>query len=248
MARLKSLIKIEGTLDDLTFYKGEDGYLVRTKGGVSGDRIKTDPKFQRTRENGREFANSAKSGKLLRRAIRTLLKDAKDTRVTSRLTQAMSKVKNSDVTSTRGDRNVSVGILTPDGKNHLKGFDFNNKSILENVLETDYSLDTSTGILQLDDFIPMQDIGMPLGATHVSLRSMFLSLDFTTREKEIHFSNTVNLTIDEIVTDVVLTANIPTGPGSKFYLLAMSFFQEVNGTQYPLNNGSFNALQILEVI
>lgn len=248
MAKLRSLIKIEGTLDDLTFYKGEDGYLVRTKGGVSGDRIKTDPKFQRTRENGREFANSAKSGKLLRRAIRTLLKDAKDTRVTSRLTQSMSKVKNSDVTSSRGNRNVAVGILTADGKNQLKGFDFNNKSILENVLAIDYVLNTTTGALQLDDFIPMEDIGKPIGATHVSFRTMFLSLDFVTRQKDVQMSSTVNLPIDEVVADVVLTANTPTGPGSKFYLLAISFFQEVNGVQYPLNNGSFNALQILDVI
>ncbi len=33
MAKLKSIIKIEGTLDDLTF-KGKEGYLVKTKGGV----------------------------------------------------------------------------------------------------------------------------------------------------------------------------------------------------------------------
>ncbi len=32
MAKLKSLIKIEGTLDELTFYKTQDGNLVRQKG------------------------------------------------------------------------------------------------------------------------------------------------------------------------------------------------------------------------
>lgn len=34
MAKLKSLLKIEGTLDGMTFYKKADGqYYVRTKGG-----------------------------------------------------------------------------------------------------------------------------------------------------------------------------------------------------------------------
>jgi hypothetical protein len=52
MARQKSFLKIEGTLDELTFYKSDGNYLVKTKGGISGDRIANDPAFQRTRENG----------------------------------------------------------------------------------------------------------------------------------------------------------------------------------------------------
>lgn len=60
MAKLNSFIKIEGTLDNLTFYRGKDGYLVRTKGGISKSRIKNDPEFIRTRENGVEFGNIAR--------------------------------------------------------------------------------------------------------------------------------------------------------------------------------------------
>lgn len=51
MAKLKGILKIEGTLDELTFYKTQDGHLVKTKGGVSAERIANDPNFQRTREN-----------------------------------------------------------------------------------------------------------------------------------------------------------------------------------------------------
>ena len=32
MAKLKGIIKLEGTLDNLTFYKAKEGYLVKTKG------------------------------------------------------------------------------------------------------------------------------------------------------------------------------------------------------------------------
>jgi hypothetical protein len=45
MAKLKGILKIEGTLDELTFYKTQDGHLVKTKGGVSADRIANDPNF-----------------------------------------------------------------------------------------------------------------------------------------------------------------------------------------------------------
>ena len=63
MARQSSLIKIEGTIDNLTFYKSADGHFVRSKGGVSKNRIMNDPAFVRTRENGAEFSSIVGSGK-----------------------------------------------------------------------------------------------------------------------------------------------------------------------------------------
>ena len=39
MAKYKSLFNVEGTLGEVTFYKGKDGYYIRSKGGVSKDRI-----------------------------------------------------------------------------------------------------------------------------------------------------------------------------------------------------------------
>ena len=45
MARQKSIIKLDGTIGGITFYKSKDGYLAREKGGVSAERIKNDPTF-----------------------------------------------------------------------------------------------------------------------------------------------------------------------------------------------------------
>ena len=92
MAKQKGIIKLEGKIGDLSFYKSKDGYLAREKGGVDGERIKKDPAFVRTRENGSEFGGSAKSGKLLRDAIRTMMQNASDNRVTSRVTKLMSQI------------------------------------------------------------------------------------------------------------------------------------------------------------
>ena len=193
MAKLKSIIKIEGTLDDLTFYKGKEGYLVKTKGGVSANRIKNDPAYARTRENGAEFGNAATSGKELRRSILDLLTDAKDDRVTSRLTQVMSKVKNADTTSPRGERNVAVGITTPQGKIDLIGFNFNLNAILNAVLLTNFTLNSTTGEIEIIDFAPAQNLSKPEGATHVSFTSGFLNLEFGTDNKDLVLSPIVNL-------------------------------------------------------
>ncbi|RSK40502.1 hypothetical protein [Mangrovimonas spongiae] len=249
MAKYKSLFKVEGSLDDVNFYKTEDGYRMRTKGGVSKDRIKSDPAFQRTRENNNEFGASASSGKLLRRAIIDMVSNAKDSKLASRLTQVMSQVKNADLTSPRGKRNVAVGIQTPEGKLPLKGFDFNRKSSLSEVLLSDWTLNTTTGEVIIDDMIPDQKLNIPDGATHVEFSCGFLNLDFETEAKDMQLSNIENLPINGTASTVTLTPVAPaTGSGQAFYLLKVAFFQEVNNMQYPLKNGTFNALQILEVL
>jgi len=40
MAKQNGILKVTGTLDELSFYKGKDGFLVKTKGGISKNRIK----------------------------------------------------------------------------------------------------------------------------------------------------------------------------------------------------------------
>ena len=90
MARQKGIIKLKGKIGDISFYKTQDGHLAREKGGVDAERIKNDPAFVRTRENGAEFGSSASSGKMLRTALFAMLQTASDNRVVSRLTQLMT--------------------------------------------------------------------------------------------------------------------------------------------------------------
>jgi hypothetical protein len=248
MAKLGGIIKLEGTLDNLTFYKSKDGHLVRTKGGVSKERIQNDPAFERTRENGSEFGAAASSGKLLRTSVRNLLMRAKDSRVASRLTQTMIKVKNFDTTSARGERAVSVGLATTDGKELLKGFNFNNRAIIGSVLFAPYTVDNATGEIAFASLNPVNDIAYPSGATHVSLTSAFAKIDFSTGENSIEISSTVNLPIGNTSASQSMTPTaVPTGTGNDFHLLLIEFFQEVNGSQYILKNGAFNVLSIVDV-
>jgi hypothetical protein len=111
MARQVSFIKLKGRVGDLSFYKSGGEYLARTKGGVDGERIRTDPRFERTRENGREFQRSVKAGKLLRDAFSEHIFLTADRGMSGRLTSALSKVLKSDPESIRGERNVMNGEL-----------------------------------------------------------------------------------------------------------------------------------------
>ncbi|RXG26913.1 hypothetical protein [Leeuwenhoekiella marinoflava] len=248
MATLKGLIKIEGTLDGLTFYKGKNGYFIRTKGGISKERIQKDPAFIRTRENANEFGLAATAGKILRYALSTLIRNAKDNTLPSRLMSKMMLIKNQDTTSSRGQRNPAVGLTTPEGKRLLQDFDFNGNAILTQVLRADYSVNVTTGEIRIPGFVPGTQLNAPPGATHVTLKSALLNVDFTTEARDLKLSDPLNLRINATPKEVALAPIAVTGTGVTMILLQLSFFQEINGVQYPLNNGAFNTLNILRVV
>ncbi len=248
MAKQKGVLKVEGTLDELTFYKTSDGHLVKTKSSVSKERIANDPNFQRTRENGSEFGRSATSGKLLRTALRNLMMTVKDRRVTSRLTQAMTRIKNFDASSARGERTVGIGIGEAGAKALLQGFDFNKDAALSGVLFAPFSVITATGEINFPHFNPMNDVVFPAGATHVSFTGAYANVDFVNGTSAIEYSDTSNFNLENSDTDFSLTpAAVPAGSGTPLYMLHIAFFQEINGVQYSLRNGAFNALNIVKV-
>lgn len=249
MAKTNGIIKIEGTIDDLTFYKKNGATYVRKKSGVNKDRIANDPNFVRTRENNSEFSHSVAQGKLLRMAMGSLTFKAKDAKLSNRLMQTMSKIKNLDTASARGQRQVSLGITTPEGKNLLKGFDFNTRAPLKGVLFSPFALDTATGSISFTSLLPAEQLQVPQGATHVSFAAAVLHLDFETGDSEIAYSPSSNFAINLTPQSFSLTpASVPTGAGRTFFLLHISFFQEVNGLQYSLKNEEYNVLNIVEVL
>ena len=247
MARQSGLIKIKGTLDNVSFYKTKDGDLARMKTSVDAKRIANDPAFERTRENNKEFANSATAGKLMRDAVRPMAMNASDGRVVSRLTKTMTAIKNMDLLSIRGARNVADGIADPNAVLSLKGFEFNKQALLSAILFKPATVDIITGEITITDLVPQMDVVWPQGATHVQLTSGFASIDFSNGDKDLQMSAPVNLQINTIQSTVVLTpGSAPSVAGTNLYLLKIEFFQMVNGNQYTLKNGAYNALRVIE--
>jgi hypothetical protein len=250
MAKFESIFEMEGTLQGMTFYKTKNGErLIRKKGGVSKQRIKSDPAFQRTRENGQEFGHAAQMGQLMRRSVSSLVSLAKDNRMSSRMVKALNDAKRFDTTSVRGQRKVWIGLSTPEGKRAMKGFDFNANSSLLSVLKGQPVVDLATGTVEIADFIPSVGISTPEGATHASMRVAVANVDFEMANYGVTYSPEFNFPVDALLaSDVTLTPTaMPAGTGVTFYLLLIAFFQEFNGTQYSLRNNSHNVLHILEV-
>lgn len=249
MARQSGIIKLKGTIGDITFYKSKDGYLARQKGGVEKDRFLNDPNFQRTRENAAEFGRAGKASKALCTAIRPVLNKTQDSRMISRLVRAMMRVIKADQVSNRGLRNVLDGELIL-----LQGFDFNGNAPLSATVYAPYTatINRATGLLDVEvpSFTPDSQIVAPGGTTHFRLVSAGAEVDFENEtfvlaqsvSEEIPFNNTAT-SANSLSNDIRVTDS--TKP--LFLVLGIEFLQEVNGSFYALNNGAFNALNLVAI-
>ena len=248
MARQKGIIKLKGTIGDITFYKTQDGHLAREKGGIDASRIASDPAFQRTRENGSEFGRAGKAGKLLRTAFRPLLLNSADGRMVSRLTQRMVKVIQADLISVRGLRNVIDGEAEL-----LFGFEFNIRGKLGTSLFAPFvaNIDRVAGEINVDiaPFVPANMLAAPTGTTHFKIISGGAEVDFEAETYVVATSETTILPWDSTPTTAISQVNAVTANSTKplFLTLGVEFYQEINGQMYPLKNGAVNPLSIAKV-
>ncbi len=248
MAQQESIIKLKGKIGDLTFYKTRNGYQVREAKGIDASRIANDPKFQRTRENGAEFGAAGSAAKRLRKALRTVIVQHSDERMANRLTSRMLRVVKADAEHDRGERQV-LPANTP----MLKGFNFNLAAQLDSTFITPYthSIDREGGAVAVT--IPAFDaaaaVVSPKGASHFQLTLAALAMDLASEADAIlQVAETEPQGIKDLVAATELAVALPEGVAEPiFVVFSVGFFQEVNGRQYPLQNGMFNALSIIDV-
>ncbi|WP_282123366.1 hypothetical protein [Algibacter mikhailovii] len=245
MAKQSGIIKLKGTIDDISFYKSSDGYLARAKGGVDAKRIKNDPAFQRTRENGSEFGRAGKNAKLIRNSMRLLLQNAKDKRMVSRLTKDVLAVIKTDSANPRGQRIITEGNLKL-----IENFDFNINGKLGTTLyaafTNDYDRASGDSTLNIASFQPKQRIAAPEGTTHYKITMAAAELNFVDETFVFGSDDTGIVAYDDADTTVDLTASVSANSNLMvIQVLGIEFFQMVNGVTYPLKNGNHNALAII---
>ncbi len=246
MAKQSGLIKIKGTLDDVTFYKRQNSFLARMKGGIDGKRIKSDPRFQRTRENMAEFQEAASMAKLFRQAFQISSKNTRDGNTQNRLFSYMSGILKTDPASNRGQRKVSLGDI-----DLLKGFEFNSQAKLEATLQAqpEITLDGAELVLSYLNLNPSAQISSPPNTTHFRLLAAVGAVDFENKDSKEILSSTENLLLEEIQENLNLTLNIE-GLESyhKYLAVGIEFLDEINGKFYALQNRTHNGLSIIHYI
>ncbi|MGX5817171.1 hypothetical protein ACWKWU_03195 [Chitinophaga lutea] len=248
MANQKGHLPIQGTIGNLTYYKNDQGYSVRQKTSIDATRIANDPKFQRTRENGQEFACAGKAAKLLRIAFNMILQRIGDKRVIARMVKQMHNALKADLESLRGERTVEKGNVQ-----FLKGFEFNAASKLETTLYAQYvaNIDRATGTatVQIPAIRPKQSIAMPKGCTHYLLSIVAAEIDYDSGTFQHATTNSGELLLTEDEQPpLTLSVQLPANSDKHLFLaFSIEFFQLLNDRYYILSNGSYSAMQMVAV-
>jgi hypothetical protein len=248
MAKQDGIFQIKGTIDNVTFYKTRNGYEIRKKTSFTGDRIFTDPGFERTRENMSEFARAAKAGKVFRVAFNSLVQNAKDSRLPNRLTAQMSKVIKTDAVNSRGQRTVASGMVE-----QMQGFNCNKDAELNTAVYAPYTatIDRATGdmTVSIPSFIPADTIVAPSGTTHFKIVSAAAEIDFDNEVSITDEKSSATLPWNRTATAALNLANSVSANSTHplFLLLGIQFYQEVNGDYYSLKSGIYNALAVVKV-
>jgi hypothetical protein len=178
----------------------------------------------------------------------TVVKNAADGRMIARLVKEVMKVVKSDTTSARGQRTVNKGNL-----GFLQGFEFNGNSPLKTTLKAPFmaNIDRPSGnmIIHVPAFVPGNLLETPEGSTHFKFVVMGGELDFGNSVYTSDLGITPTLPIDYNPTaNIDLNATVPANSTQNlFFLFGVQFFQRVNGLDYAMNNGQFNALQIVAI-
>jgi hypothetical protein len=248
MAKLNGIIPLKGTIGELTFRDTKFGFVVSGKSRINAGMIRTDPRFQRTRENSTEFGRAVTASKRLRSAFRSLLINVSDRDMRTRLLRQMMKVIRSDKVNPRGFRNVMNSEAEL-----LQGFEFNSKNALVTTLNVPFTagIDRGTGELAINipSFVPVNDMAAPDGASHYRIIAAGSAIDFENGSYFTDIKTSGILPLDATDTAALSLVSIVPANSTKllFLLLCIEFVQSVNGVIHPLKNGEYTALSLVAV-
>jgi hypothetical protein len=103
--------------------------------------------------------------------------------------------------------------------------------------------------ISIPSFVPVNMVAAPSGATHFKIVSAGVEIDFENKTYVVDFGNSNSLPINSTATAVLNLSHQVTANSTKplFLVMGIEFYQEVNGNQYSLKNGAFNALSLVKV-
>jgi hypothetical protein len=248
MAKQKGLIKIKGTIGNLSFYTTKHGDVVRTKWGPDKETRKNNPAFAEADRNSTEFGGCSASGKVFRHAVAEIISGASDSDLNTRVNSLMFAVKNLDEKSAHGKRNVGMALSYSKAINLFVDFNFNKDAPLASILKAPYLIDKGTGRITINRIAEKGAIKFPKGATHVCLTCGWARIDFTTKKTELKTSEVKLLPRNTDQKSIILKPKTaPKIKGKDFFILKIGFIQDQGGKQYALGDSKYNATAVVGV-
>lgn len=251
MAFQRSSVKLEGAIGDLTFYKVNEEYRVKQRGGHSKERLAKDPNFERVRENLSEFGHASNLAARLKKSLKQSMGSSfelfNESSLTNRLTKRMNSILKADSISPRGERRV-----TAENFNLLHGFSVNSNAALKDTffMQAAPVWLPYEGLLRLrlPAFLPAAVMEIPKTAS--KFRFHLCAIEITDADDAIQGISTQSSLLathqqqEEQSLDLVITA---AGMDAFLVFMGISFYSEFAGYMVPFTQPLLNALDVVKV-
>ncbi|MGX7666647.1 hypothetical protein [Flavobacterium pedocola] len=248
MAKQKSIVPLEGTLEGINFYYRKGVPVARKAGGgFDGNAIKTKASMVRVRENSSEFGHCSKVKKQLRIALFPFYNNYTEAALHGRMMRLFQEIKTYDALSDRGKRTVANGLHTTAGQKLLMDFPFTLSRNVQQALtcECKYNPDDFTFTANRFD---ITKISFPVAATHMQIQFGVLAFDFDSLTTKLHLSNPLYL--DKNNTDSTFSLSPESIPDTAKTLMAFAgvqFYQQINNDLYELKTDTKIAVECFGV-
>jgi hypothetical protein len=249
MAKISSDFKIPKRIGDFVIYPLDGEYIIRRKSGFTKKGMAKDPKYDRSRENAKEFGAVSRLSKNIRMALKEVLPTSNNLAVCNSLTAIMRKVMCCDEVAERGNRSIKNGFETNRGKVFFTGYDFNPNSLFRNVFKGDYHFDIEKRVLNFDSFKTIEAFVFPEGANCVGLRMGTLQFDFDSSVSIFNMTEWSLFRLESTINESLQLGNkdFPDGEGVVFFLLEVAFFVENEGSFIPFQKDDSKVVFVLGV-
>lgn len=143
MAKVIAPFRIQGTLDDLSFYMASDENLVRQKGnsGITKEEFAKNPIFNRIRQQSSEFGRCSQKSKVFRLLAKQFYDKAKEVSFAGRVNKLLFEILKEDTTNKIGERKVENGLQIQELDELLLHFEGNKLRPLKKVFKKKITFD-----------------------------------------------------------------------------------------------------------
>ncbi len=242
MAKQTGVIRLQGTMGDITFYKTKAGHLAKAKSSLTKEKVMKHPAFEGSRRAGSEFGRGAEASALLRHAFYPAARWAKDWSTHFRLNKLMTDIVRSDKQHGKGERVLSAGNVRL-----LEGFEWNEEHHFSNIFEGYYTtkIDVMTGQMtaKIAPFKASEWKMTPKECTHVQIRVGGTSLGAADDRSNICLMKSTFLPVGEEEGEMLFELQVPAVVGIPQILgMGVVFYQEVSGEFYELKENACFAI------
>jgi hypothetical protein len=240
MPKQQGVFPITGTMDGVVFYKTRDeGYLVKTKGSLTKERVKSAPEFEGSRKASTAFGKAARGTKILRLAMGGEALKAAERRMAGRTNGKMMRVLKADEQASSMDEK----IVSRGGLQLLVGHPWNRVKKVISALSSPFkvSIDRELGEMELhfDSVKAETEVKGPGAATHYEIYAVGALVDFEDGQFESERAGSGILAINKTVRTVNLRCSVAAGSELSMILgMGVVFYQELNEVAYRLNEGA----------